>query len=130
MKLRWMAPAIAALALAVASEAAPLRMWDEVVNRPLASVRPDGAGLDARDSAELRAYADDRAAAHLVPWDPVVDPAFEPMVIAAVRSEALPLNTGQPRPGASTLPVPEATTLVFVGLALAGVASGRKLFKR
>jgi hypothetical protein len=59
-----------------------------------------------------------------------VDPAFEPVVIIAARSEALLIPIGPARPGASTLPVPEATTLVFVGLALAGVASGRKLFKR
>jgi hypothetical protein len=107
-------------------------MWDEIVHSSIASDRPDIAGLVAGlDGAALGAHADDRAAAHLAPWDPVVDPAFEPTVIAAVRSEALPLSIGQTRPGASTtLPVPEATTLVFVGLALAGVASGRKLFKR
>ncbi len=127
MKLRWMALPLAALAFAVAAEATPLRMWDEVVNRPLESVRPDAPGPDARPGDESRAVADDRAAGQPMSWDSVVDPAFEPVVL---RSEALPLSPGQARPGASTLPVPEATTLVFVGLALAGVASGRKLFKR
>lgn len=127
MKLRWMAPAFAALALAVASEAAPFRIWDEVVHSSIASDRSDIACLDG---AELGAHADARAAAHLAPWDSVVYPAFEPVVIIAARSEALLIPIGPARPGASTLPVPEATTLVFVGLALAGVASGRKLFKR
>lgn len=127
MILRWMALPLAALAFAVVSDAAPLKMWDGVTNTPFESIRPDVAGPDAR--AELRADADDRGAGHLVPLDPVVDPAFEP-VLSLLRAEALPINSGSVASGTSTLPVPEATTLVFVGLALAGAASGRKLFKR
>ena len=124
--VRWLALPLAALALGVTVEAAPLRMWDEVVNRPLQTIRSDAVGPGAQIEAEVGAFADDRAG-RTGASDPVVDPAFETILI---RSEALTINTGPGRPGDPTLPVPEATTLVFVGLALAGVASGRKLFKR
>lgn len=127
MILKWMTLPLAALALAAAAEAAPLRMWDEVVNRPLSAVRPDVDVRDAGDRDELRAYAGGDATGYLLSWDPSGDKAFEAILL---RSEALPIPPGQTGSGTSTLPVPEATTLVFVGLALAGVASGRKLFKR